>query len=1003
MIFRQGVSRMKYYTKLLTLETDGCFIILYGFSGQTEQSCYSWKTIKIDKKIPLVCFHTIWSDTQASSFEKNIQSESPYEIRDGVLVSSGLTPRPQALSNHILEEHSEWRPISGFYLVSEFWNTDKGQLFQIVERTLGGEGKALFEKTCNLFSLMLRECGVDFSREGWRFGNFEVYRKPKYQNGFKITVLKRNALQTTVVEKCIPIEESLVIRCAAEHRCRWHTDTVKLLETDEDSTSFHAEEPMSRVRVQVWKVGTGELVFSFEQVLMMSINASMGLSDPTFVVSDTWTKKLHQSSPGQKEKIDQIETVNRVLKDRSITIISETYTKIDTALEEGNRLLAPFNREKTKGAFIPKIGKDGEMDSFLKIKDYLSNSDIKKAVLADPFFSVRAAEKLLCRIPTKNLQLEIITSLIETNPDTAEKEDAAEFCRRVLYQNSGNLHPNLIVKNLTRGNEQVFHDRYLIRYYTDGRIDGFLLSNSLNSAGQFFPFVIAPLEKEVCMNVCEYLENLTNPAMQNALPKREQVSCEILYDNTSKDVSKEIAKDSRQSVLFNLIKGSCCSGLTFSPKLIDAIQTTHDSFKVRFDKSDLPQVISAILSCWSVESLRAVKAIGEAMGHSYCWTTADFIRELKKTEVYDQKLAAQITTLARSVEAKQNHARFGIESPVYKYWVLLKGSAQINKHGLNLLIEDPDHIFYSRDYYLHGCYQLLLLQSPEQFVNLMKETASPLMLNILTVYMAIGNWFPELYSALLASEIAWIPALAADWLCSHYQREARENEWIISILGKVPFEKQLLQYLYILSQLTFWIRVPKRSDTRLDDYKGLREVIIQEAANTLDKYVTERMDDNRDFNWLFDSEDASHCELYLDLALKVTVEPQRNWLLEYAINFSWNKLKERYIGNNGKHLIQCLALTIYLRHGKEGGDFIVSQVFQQRYFNLFTEPYRQDYDYWNWSRAKKQAEWQITLMKEYLQIDPTAQNVNKQYEYWKTRFKMKIARQNKNLMIEGTY
>lgn len=39
-----------------------------------------------------------------------------------------------------------------------------------------------------------------------------------------------------------------------------------------------------------------------------------------------------------------------------------------------------------------------------------------------------------------------------------------------LKANEHILHPSLLVCNLKRGEIQVFHDRYLLRYFEDGRL-----------------------------------------------------------------------------------------------------------------------------------------------------------------------------------------------------------------------------------------------------------------------------------------------------------------------------------------------------------------------------------------------------------------------------------------------------------------------------------------------------------------------------------------------------
>jgi len=103
---------------------------------------------------------------------------------------------------------------------------------------------------------------------------------------------------------------------------------------------------------------------------------------------------------------------------------------------------------------------------------------------------VKSASKLLGRIATTGVELNVITALTSSDPDSGEKNaDVKEQCKTFMNQYRNILHPNLIVQNVLHGKKQAFHDRFIIRYFDDGHIDGFLICNSLNTAGQSYPYV----------------------------------------------------------------------------------------------------------------------------------------------------------------------------------------------------------------------------------------------------------------------------------------------------------------------------------------------------------------------------------------------------------------------------------------------------------------------------------------------------------------------------------
>ena len=248
------------------------------------------------------------------------------------------------------------------------------------------------------------------------------------------------------------------------------------------------------------------------------------------------------------------------------------------------------------GAFIPNTGKDGEIDSFLKIRKYLADSTVDRVILADPYFSVSAAEKLLTRIPRTNLQLDIITCLGMTDPDTGKASDICKEYEKFLFSNAKLLHGRLSVRNLRRGNKPVFHDRYLLRFHNDQHIDGFLLSNSLNKMGQNYPFVIAPLEHEVALEVCEYLTQMFDAKLQEKKPPKERIICDVLYDSTVKPTAQDKKKLSPSPLKEWLGTEYCENGRNTIPKENLSVAVTEVWSHWGQDKEGVCRVLGELCS-----------------------------------------------------------------------------------------------------------------------------------------------------------------------------------------------------------------------------------------------------------------------------------------------------------------------------------------------------------------------------------------------------------------------
>lgn len=434
----QGENR---FIKLLLFSTAGGEVLLYGFSSPTNQPFLTWKQREISKKHQSV-LTAILPFHEAEIFEKSLTQESTLSMAKITMKSPQLVIRPMVLVN---DTHSRQHgPVVEYAYLKELWNVQKEALFQEILHSFGTDGKELYRNVQDLIQWCQEECGIDFSSQGHRFGNFEHYQSAPLGTGFKILTHKELELKKVTIQKTEVFSRELVVNCAAEHRKRWLINQTKLLPAEESSVEFTAKESMSRVVVQIWDGETGELLFARDLSMMLGVNLEMNFDSSSYHVRDAWTKKLLQSASNRKREIEEkIEKVDRVTTDRTVSVKSSFHTEIDTSLETGRRLLTDYRKTRCLGAFIPNTGKDGEIDSFLKIRKYLADSTVDRVILADPYFSVSAAEKLLTRIPRTNLQLDIITCLGLTDPDTGKASDICKEYEKFLFSNAKLLHGRL--------------------------------------------------------------------------------------------------------------------------------------------------------------------------------------------------------------------------------------------------------------------------------------------------------------------------------------------------------------------------------------------------------------------------------------------------------------------------------------------------------------------------------------------------------------------------------
>lgn len=624
----QGENR---FIKLLLFSTAGGEVLLYGFSSPTNQPFLTWKQREISKKHQSV-LTAILPFHEAEIFEKSLTQESTLSMAKITMKSPQLVIRPMVLVN---DTHSRQHgPVVEYAYLKELWNVQKEALFQEILHSFGTDGKELYRDVQDLIQWCQEECGIDFSSQGHRFGNFEHYQSAPLGTGFKILTHKELELKKVTIQKTEVFSRELVVNCAAEHRKRWLINQTKLLPAEESSVEFTAKESMSRVVVQIWDGETGELLFARDLSMMLGVNLEMNFDSSSYHVRDAWTKKLLQSASNRKREIEEkIEKVDRVTTDRTVSVKSSFHTEIDTSLETGRRLLTDYRKTRCLGAFIPNTGKDGEIDSFLKIRKYLADSTVDRVILADPYFSVSAAEKLLTRIPRTNLQLDIITCLGMTDPDTGKASDICKEYEKFLFSNAKLLHGRLSVRNLRRGNKPVFHDRYLLRFHNDQHIDGFLLSNSLNKMGQNYPFVIAPLEHEVALEVCEYLTQMFDAKLQEKKPPKERIICDVLYDSTVKPTAQDKKKLSPSPLKEWLGTEYCENGRNTIPK------------------ENLSVAVTEVWNHWGQDKEGVCRVLGELCSNVFRWSIEDVAETLKNISL----LAAD---LLHCSEQERNTALF---------------------------------------------------------------------------------------------------------------------------------------------------------------------------------------------------------------------------------------------------------------------------------------------------------------------------------------------------------
>lgn len=958
----QGENR---FIKLLLFSTTGGEVLLYGFSSPTNQPFLSWKQSGISKKHQSV-LTAILPFHEAEIFEKSLTQESTLSMAKITMKSPKLVIRPIVLVN---DTHSRQHgPVVEYTHLKELWNVQKEGLFQEIIHAFGTDGKELYRDVQDLIQWCREECGIDFSSQGHRFGNFEHYQSSPLGTDFKILTHKELELKKVTIQKTEVFSRDLVVNCAAEHRERWLINQTKLLPAEESSVEFTAKEPMSRVVVQIWDWETGDLLFARDLSMMLGANLEMNFSSSAYHIRDSWTKKLLQSASNRKRDIEEgIEKVQRVTTDRTVSVKSSFHTEIDTALETGDSLLTGYRKTHCLGSFIPNTGKDGEIDSFLKIREYLEESTVDRVILADPYFSVQAAEKLLTRIPRTNLQLDIITCLGMTDPDTGEASDICKVYEKFLLSNAKLLHGRLSVRNLRRGNKPVFHDRYLLRFHNDQHIDGFLLSNSLNKMGQNYPFVIAPLERKVTLEVCEYLTQMCDPKTQEKRPPKERIICDILYDSAVKPIVQDKRKSSPSPLKEWLGPEYCENSRNAVPK------------------ENLPVAIAEVWSHWGQDKEGVCRVLGELCSNVFQWSIEDVAETLKNMDGAAEEFLMWFSACAEEKERNMKHDQNGINAREYQLWALLHNRATASRSGSHFLFDHAGHIWYREDGWLRGSYRLMLELSPESFLLLMDASRSPLMFDVLATRMLFYPWSESLLLSASKAKLLHVQLLCARWMFSLFKDGKLSDKQVLDTLAQLTPQKRSLQTAYFLSQITFFVRTKHTLESNeIEKWEPLYRQLLSHLAADLP--CCSEQERNTALFWLYDSEQCSQCSLQLDLSRYIEDPTIREAVLQQAVEGIQKYLIDSNYERNLETAVDLYLTSAEQLYGDEAEKQILGKLVDWRTFERAAEPELKNYAYDKWHYAYIRAKWQLLLLAKYVQRHPEAEKTLKWLKEWRMRF-----------------
>lgn len=513
----------------------------------------------------------------------------------------------------------------------------------------------------------------------------------------------------------------------------------------------------------------------------------------------------------------------------------------------------------------------------------------------------------------------------------------------------------------------ILHDRYLLRFHNDHSIDGFLLSNSLNKMGQNYPFVIAPLEHEVALEVCEYLTQMCDANVQEKRPPKERIVCDVLYDSTVKPPAQDKRMLSPSPLKEWLGPEYCENGRNKVPK------------------ENLSVAVTEVWSHWGQNNEGVCRVLGELCSNVFQWSTEDVAETLKKIHGAAEEFLIWFSAFAEEKERRMVHDQNGINGPEYKLWTLLHDRATASRAGFHFLFDQAGHIWYQEDGWLRGSYCLMLELDPTAFLLLLDDSRSPLMFDVLAARMSFYSWSDRLFLSASKSKLLYIQLLCAQWMFSFLRDGQLFDKQVLETLAQLTPQKRSLQTAYFLSQIAFFTRTKRTlAPDAWEKWEQLYRQLLSLLADDL-PHCSEQ-ERNTALFWLYDSEQCSQCSLQLDLSRYIEDSTIRDAVLQKAVEGIQKYLIDSNYERNVETVVDLYLTSAEQLYGDEAEKQILGKLVDWRTFERAAEPELKNYAYDKWHYAYIRAKWQLLLLAKYAQCHPEAEKTLKWLKKWRTRF-----------------
>ncbi|SNZ07449.1 VPA1262 family N-terminal domain-containing protein [Cohaesibacter gelatinilyticus] len=369
------------------------------------------------------------------------------------------------------------------------------------------------ERWLETFELLEQELGIKFRYAPAKLGTLEIFQDlradlPKPLLGFKAGHVEdhdfKNYPDKFNLIKLGKFNEQLNVHV----QLKLGDDLVysKLLKLSSSRQEEFTALPFDRYSMSVFD-DQGSLVQLDEHPLITRIPFNMSPMQGTLQIDDTLTR----SAQGVSREVGEQASI---VKPRSTqrSMVGVNVTEYETHRLRNSTLVDRLFPSSEYDRWFPK-GVTEEVGVIRHLNKLLDGGQVKSAIIVDPFFGIDTLKRVITRLESVDVKLTIVTSLCSTDPETNRKtnrlvEDLDQALMELRDRGVPRCCRNLNVVNMTDGNKQAFHDRYLCLSTHDGQREIYLMSNSLNKMAGNWPFCLTKIDAPTTQQVLPYIDGL---------------------------------------------------------------------------------------------------------------------------------------------------------------------------------------------------------------------------------------------------------------------------------------------------------------------------------------------------------------------------------------------------------------------------------------------------------------------------------------------------------------